>query len=343
VGTIGANEVGSSEDHRGSKALADNTMALETAGEHIVERIPIARGDECAGAVLARLSSQTFDVVDVIYVVDDLGGLRGLVPLPNLLVMPQDRRMGDVVTVWPPTVKPDEDQELVVGLAVEHHLTAIPVVDALGRLLGVVPAQALMAILRREHIEDLHRLAGIQGENAQARLAIEAPPTRRARDRLPWLLVGFVGSFFATFVMSRFEHLLEARLAVAFFIPGIVYLADAIGTQTEAIAVRGLSLSRASLRDLLAGELRTGSLIGVVLGALSFPGVFLAFGDVWLALAVALALLAAGMTATTIGLLFPWVLAYAGKDPAFGSGPVATIIQDVLSLLIYFMLVRVLL
>jgi magnesium transporter len=197
-----------------------------------------------------------------------------------------------------------------------------------------------MAILRGEHIEDLHRLAGIQRENAQARHAIEAPPTRRARDRLPWLLVGFLGSFLATFVMSRFEHLLEARLAVAFFVPGIVYLADAIGTQTEAIAVRGLSLSRASLRHLLAGELRTGSLIGAVLGALSFPAVWLAFQDVWLALAVALAILTAGMTATTIGLLFPWVLASAGKDPAFGSGPVATIIQDVLSLLIYFMVVR---
>jgi magnesium transporter len=143
--------------------------------------------------------------------------------------------------------------------------------------------------------------------------------------------------------MARFEHLLKARLAVAFFIPGIVYLADAIGTQTEAIAVRGLSLSRASLRDLLTGELRTGLLIGTVLGALSFPAVFLAFGDGWLALAVALALLTAGTTATTIGLLFPWVLAYAGKDPALGSGPVATIIQDVLSLLIYFMLVRFLL
>jgi magnesium transporter len=246
----------------------------------------------------------------------------------------------DVITVRPPAVNPDEDQEHVVGLAVEHGLTAVPVVDTLGCLLGVVPAQALMAILRHEHIEDLHRLAGSQRESAQARHAIEAPPTRRARDRLPWLLVGFLGSFLATFVMARFEHLLEAHLAVAFFVPGIVYLADAIGTQTEAIAVRGLSLSRASLRDLLTGELRTGLLIGMVLGALSFPAVFLAFRDVWLTLAVALAILTAGMTATTIGLLFPWVLAYTGKDPAFGSGPVATIIQDVLSLLIYFIVVR---
>jgi magnesium transporter len=71
--------------------------------------------------------------------------------------------------------------------------------------------------------------------------------------------------------------------------------------------------------------------------------VFFAFGDVRLGLAVALAIVTAGMTATTIGLLFPWMLSYAGKDPALGSGPVATIVQDVLSLLMYFMTVRLLL
>jgi CBS domain-containing protein len=141
-----ANELGSGEDHRGAKALADDIMALETASEHLVKRIPIGRGDECVGAVLARLSGQAFDAVDVVYIVivDDLGGLQGHVPLPKLLVMPQDRRLRDVIIVRPPTVNPDEDQEHVVGLAVEHHLTAIPVVDPLGRLLGVVPAQALM-------------------------------------------------------------------------------------------------------------------------------------------------------------------------------------------------------
>ena len=331
-----ANDVG----HRGSGALADDLMALETAREHLVKGVPIARGDECVGTVLARLPGHSFDAVDAVYIVDDLGGLQGLIPLPSLLMLPQDRLLRDVITIRPPTVNPDEDQERVVGLAVEHRLTAVPVVDTLGHLLRVVPAQALMAILRREHIEDLDRIAGIQRDNAHARDAIEAPPLRRARTRLPWLLVGFFGSFIATFVMSRFDQVLEARLDVAFFVPGIVYLADAIGTQTEAIAVRGLSLSRASLRDLLAGELRTGLLIGVILGALSFPSVLLAFRDTWLALAVVLALLTAGMTATTIGLLFPWVLAYAGKDPAYGSGPVATIIQDVLSLLIYFTAVR---
>jgi magnesium transporter len=125
-------------------------------------------------------------------------------------------------------------------------------------------------------------------------------------------------------------------------VPAIVYLADAIGTQTEAAAVRGISLSQAPLKSLLIGELRTGLLIGVALGAILFPVVTLAFGNVRLAVAVSLAVVVAGAFATTLGLLLPWSLSWMGKDPAFGSGPVGTIIQDVLSLIIYFCIANLL-
>lgn len=137
-------------------------------------------------------------------------------------------------------------------------------------------------------------------------------------------------------LVSRFDRVLERNLAVAFFVPAIVYLADAIGTQTEAVVVRGLSLSRLSLGTLLASEVRTGLLIGLTLAVLSFPLVILGFGDVRLGVAVAAAILVAGGVATAIGLVLPWLLHRMGSDPALGSGPVATIIQDLLSLLIYF-------
>ena len=140
----------------------------------------------------------------------------------------------------------------------------------------------------------------------------------------------------ATFIVARFEAALSEKVAIAFFVPGLVYLADAIGTQTEAVAVRGLSLSHAGLAHLIGGELRTGLLIGLVLGAITLPAVWLAFGDWQLALAVTVALLAAGGVATSIGLILPWLLQRLGTDPAYGSGPLATIIQDVLSILIYF-------
>jgi magnesium transporter len=145
----------------------------------------------------------------------------------------------------------------------------------------------------------------------------------------------------AAVVVSRFERVLEGNLAIAFFVPAIVYLADAIGTQTEAIAVRGLSLSRLPLRRLLAGELRTGLLIGVTLAALAFPLVALTVGDARLAAAVSSAIVVAGGVATSVGLMLPWFLQRMGSDPALGSGPVATIVQDVLSLVIYFAIASV--
>jgi magnesium transporter len=314
-------------------------QSFETASQHLVKRVPIFRAEENVGSVLANLQGRPFDSVDAVYIVDEIGHLHGILPLNQLLVTPLGKALSDVARE-PVSVHAGDDQEDVVAVAIKHDLTAVPVVDTDGSFLGVVPAHALLDILRCEHVEDLHRLAGIQRESEQARNAIDSPPVRRARDRLPWLIVGLLGSFLAAFVVSRFEHTLESYIAVSFFIPGIVYLADAIGTQTEAIVVRGLSLSNASLRYLLFGELYTGFLIGLFLGGISFPVVFLTFGDFRLAVAVTLAIVTAGTIATSVGLLLPWILSHAGKDPAFGSGPVATIIQDVLSLFIYFMIIQ---
>jgi magnesium transporter len=310
--------------------------ATETAARHLVTRVPRAAPDERADAVLARLAGQVFDCAESVCVLGPAGDLEGLVPLTRLLAAAPGARLAELALRPAPAVAPDTDQETVANAAIRHGIAAVPVVDAARRLLGVVPPQALLEVLRHEHVEDLHRLAGIARESLQARAALEAPPCRGVRDRLPWLLVGLAGSTLAVALMASFEASLHANVAIAFFVPGIVYLADAIGTQSEAIAVRGLSLSHAPVRRLLLGELRTGLLLGLVLGALGALGVWLWLGEPRLAAAVGIALAAAGTVATTIGFVFPWLLASLGRDPAFGSGPLATVIQDVLSLAIYF-------
>jgi magnesium transporter len=94
---------------------------------------------------------------------------------------------------------------------------------------------------------------------------------------------------------------------------------------------------------LLFGEVAAGFVIGAVLALLAFAGVVAAYADVRLAAAVGAAILAAGTIATTIGLSLPWLLSRIGLDPALGSGPVATIIQDVLSILIYVLAVAAIL
>jgi magnesium transporter len=308
----------------------------ETAGQHLVRRVPLARSCDSAKEVLAGLTGRAYDTVDAVYVVGEQEHLLGVVPLTQLLSMPGDTRMEKAMVRDVPCVRTDRDQEQVCLLAIRHDLTSVPVVDHDERFLGVVPGSVLLGVLRREHTEDIHRLAGVLRSSDQAHSAMEASPWTRALRRLPWLLVGVTGSAIATAVMVRFERILEARIAVAFFIPAIVYLADAVGTQTEAIVVRYLSSGHAPLLRLVWGELLTGLLIGLSLSLIVFPSTLAVFGDVRLATAVTVAVAVAGLVASTVGLIFPWALSWLGKDPAFGSGPVATVIQDVLSLLIYF-------
>jgi len=315
----------------------------ETSAERINPHALVASASDTVAAVRQRIRLQGLDDWDLLCVTDEADRLQGVLTAPQLLGLPDAAVLGAVARRDWPSVSPDSDQERVASVALHHGVHAVPVVDAGGRLLGVVGARTLMSILRREHVEDLHRLAGITRESEAARQAIEDPPLRRVRHRLPWLVVGLVGSMLATFIVARFESVLAATPAVAFFVPGLVYLADAIGTQSEAVAVRGLSLSHAGLGRMLGGELRTGALIALVLALLAFPMVWLVFGELWLATAVALALAGASIVASALGLLLPWLLARFGTDPAYGSGPLATIIQDMLSLLIYFACVTLLL
>ncbi len=311
----------------------------EPVGEHLVSTVLRAQAAETALAVLTRLRTEKPASVELVLVQAADGRLEGVVPIARLIAG-GETQMGALMQRDFPRVTPHVDQEHAASLALHHAVDALPVVDEDGRALGVMPSQALMQVLRREHVEDLHVLAGIRREDSQARHAIEDPPMRRVRHRLPWLLGGLGGAGLATATMAGFESTLSTHIAVAFFVPGIVYLADAIGTQSEAVAVRGLSLTRAGIGHLLAGELRTGLAIGAALGLIAFLPIWIAFGELRLAAAVAIAIFAAGAMAAALGLVLPWLLARFGRDPALGSGPIATVIQDVLSLLIYLAVVR---
>ena len=175
----------------------------------------------------------------------------------------------------------------------------------------------------------------IRNAAAAARSATEEPVGRRYIHRLPWLLLGLAGSAVAAVIVGRFEARLQANLSLAFFLPGIVYLADAVGTQTEAVIVRGLSVG-ASIRTTLRREIITGLLIGLTLALIATP-LGLATIDPDVVPVVAISLFAASAVATAVAMTLPSLLDRLGADPAFGSGPLATVIQDLLSILIYFM------
>lgn len=321
---------------RSPELAREQRHGTSTARAALARDVPAIGADATIGQALALLAQRRFDCVELLCIVDAERRLLGALPLAALSGQPPERALAELPWADTAFASLDTDQEHVATVALHHGLPALPIVDAQHRLAGAVSAVSLLQIMREEHVEDLHRLAGLRHRRSAASRALREPPVQRVRDRLPWLLVGLAGSALATALMTRFEQALQHTVAVAFFVPGLVYLADAIGTQTEAIVVRGLSLTRTRFAQQWLKEALTGALMGLVLGVLAAAGALSAFGHLRLALAVGLAVWAAGAAAASIGCALPWALARYGVDPAYGSGPMATIIQDVLTIATYF-------
>jgi magnesium transporter len=315
----------------------------ESAEFHVLKKILLARPETTCGEAVAQFRQQQLDYADAAVVIDSQRRVVGMISTGKLVTEGANTPLGRVMQRDVPIATLDTDQERVASLAIDSVLGAVPIVDGNGCFVGLITPQALLSVLRREHVEDLHRLTGILIETDAARAAIEGSPLRRARHRLPWLFVGLAGSALAAVIMARYEAILKARVEIAFFLPGVVYLADAIGTQTEAIAVRGLSLSHLGIRQLLGRELWTGVTMGACLGTVAALALWAFLQDLPLALAIGMALFASGSIASAIGLVLPWSFHRFGFDPAYGSGPLGTVAQDLLSVLLYFVCITALL
>jgi magnesium transporter len=321
-----------------SENSASKVTQRETAASHMVAHIPRATADTPVGTVIQSLRGKKFECADTVFVTDDEGRLEGIVRINDLLAE-NDCEIGEIMEPEHEAVRIDDDQEQIAMLALDLNMIAVPVVSADNKLIGAVPPEALFGILRAEHMEDLQLLAGITPHEQGPTTALNAPLYDRFRRRVPWLVFGLFASSVITFIMAGFEQSLSANLEVAFFIPALVYISGAIGTQAVSVAVRGLSADSVSIKGLLQGELVIGTAIGATLGLISFVLVYAALGDGALSLAIGLAVLVAGTVSTVVGFGLPWMFDHFGSDPALGSGPVCTIIQDVASLLIYFVLV----
>jgi magnesium transporter len=307
---------------------------LGIASDHATMRVPVATGDDTAESIRTALTGRAFESAADIAVCDG-ERLLGLVTIERLLAAPATSTMNELMDDTPPVVSPGVDQEHAAWRAVMQGESSLALVGGDGRFRGLVPPQRLLGVLLAEHDEDMARLGGFQHDAAAARGASTERVGRRLRHRLPWLLIGLAGAVVAAAIVGAFAKDLEDQVELAFFVPGIVYMADAVGTQTETLVIRGLSVG-IPIGSVVRRELLTGALVGVILAALFFPFAWLGWGDAEVAAAVSIALLAACSTATLIAMGLPWAISRFGADPAFGSGPLATVVQDLLSLLIYF-------
>lgn len=267
--------------------------------------------------------------------------LLGLVSLEQLVAANPDTPLAMLIEGEPVAVGPDADLETVSLQAAHRGARTVAVVDDSGRFLGVLPPERLISTLEREHEEDLARLGGFLAGTGVARTASEEAVPRRLWHRLPWLALGLAGAMVSAGIVASFEEELETQVLLAFFIPAVVYMADAVGTQTETVVIRGMAVG-VPLRRIVRSELATGLVVGILLAASFFAFALAIWGNAGVAATVALALFVSASFATLIAMTLPYLLARLGRDPAFGSGPLATVLQDLLSIVVYFAIAAVL-
>ncbi|WP_415383356.1 magnesium transporter [Halosimplex sp. TS25] len=286
--------------------------------------------------MLDHLNGETWESADTIYVTE-CGQLLGRIDIAALFGSadhhPASRLMG------PATVQlsPDADRERAIFLAIKSDRTEIPVVDGDGQLIGVVTSQAIIDSMHEEHLEDVLLSAGIQKTRHKITELASTQVRVAVRARAPWLLFGLVAGLILSVVTSQFEATLEQTIALAFFAPVVAYIADSVGTQSEAIAIRAFVLSDVDYGRYLRRELLIGILIGTMLGVLGGLGAAVIVGSAQIGVVVGLSLFISSTVATVLASLIPIGFILLDIDPALGSGPLATALQDIISIVIYFL------
>ncbi len=295
--------------------------------------VPKARADETVGVALERLREHKPEEASHLYLIDEASVLTGQVPIERLVAAAPGTMLDDLRGDPPIEVRPDDNAETVAVLAVERHDADVAVVDGERKLVGAIPIGRLLALLHEEHVDEILRRAGVGAAHPSPTEAHETIKAFRART--PWLALGLLGGMLAGGVASVFEESLKREVTLAFFLPLVVYMADAIGTQTETILVRRMVYGRVALFAQLRREAAVGVLIGLTIGAAAWAGLWLLGGRGRVAAVVALTILSSSIVATLVASLLPWILDRLGVDPAMASGPVATVLQDLLSVAIY--------
>lgn len=316
----------------------------ETAGGLMgKEYLAVQGAQTCGEAVdeLRKMDEDDLAETHSVYVIDRRGRLTGHLPLMSLLLASPRVRVEEVMEPDPLYVEVDLDQEEVAAFFRMHDLITLPVVDHRHKMVGRITADDVLDVMEEEATEDISRLAGVSVEEFGEQSAF-----RVARSRLPWLIGALLGQTGAVFVLGNFERSLEAKVALAFYIPMIMAMAGNIGIQTSSVVVRGLATGEVDFFHLgrhLARELGTAMLTGVSIALLSYGLSFAFNGDPQVSLVLGLSMLSVIVFAAMAGSGIPLLMHRVGIDPAVATGPFITTANDIVGLLIYFGLAAVLL
>lgn len=292
---------------------------------------------------MRRIRGQAKEVTRVhsIYVVNKDDKLVGRLSLKDLIIAKSDQKIADISKDSVDSVNVDEDDEEIAKIMAKYDLEAIPVVDDNNVLVGRITIDDIIDVIRDEADKDYQMAAGFSQD-------VEANDTiwELTKARLPWLILALFGGFVSVSVLGSFDEAMEKYPQLFYFTPLIAAMAGNVGVQSSAIIVQGLANDslRGSLFKRLLKEILQGLLNGFVLATLLMSAGMLFLGfPLDLGITVAMSLVSVIIIASIIGTFIPIILAKRGVDPALATGPFITTSNDILGILIYFSIAKLVL
>ncbi len=292
---------------------------------------------------LVQKRSENKEMVFYLYITHSECKLSGVLSLRELLMHPPEEQLKNIMNPHVISVNTDTDQEEVAHVVSQYNILAVPVVDASYSLVGIVTVDDIIDVIREEATEDFLQMAGAGKDREILLKSVKESAMLRA----PWLFASWIGGIAAMFIIGAFEQELSQVLALAAFIPIVIGMGGNIATQSSTIIVRGIATGRINMNELLVvvfKELRVGIILGVIYGLFLGLVAYLGYSEPkLLGVVVGIAIFFSMAMSAAIGTSIPLLLKRFDIDAAVATGPFVTTSIDIVGVLLYFWVAKVLL
>lgn len=293
---------------------------------------------ECIDEI--RIQAEKVDKIYSVYVVDNQDKLLGKVSLKKIVLSNDSIRVADIFDEDLMSVETYMEDVEVAQLMQKYDFDAVPVVNAIGKLVGRITIDDIVDVITETADEVQQMMSGVSSD-------VEEDDTIWAisKARLPWLIIGMAGGMAGAQFMGLFKEDIILIPAVAFFIPLITATGGNVGIQSSSIVVQTLANSNVFVSSIWKRLLKVFSVAivnGTILAVMVFGAIMLFNRDQSLAFTVSLALFSVVLLASFMGTVTPLVLNRLGVNPAIASGPFITTTNDLIGLAVYFMVAHTL-
>ncbi len=318
----------------------------DTSAGHLMSRgyvfiAPEVTVAAAIGAVRIHAEERSEPIYNV-YALDEKDTLVGIASLRDLLLADPSARLSTILRTNVISVVPEMDQEEVARRMAKYDLNVMPVVDQTGKILGVITIDDIIDVLTAEQTEDVQKIGGVE--------PLDVPYFQTSflsfiRKRGVWLVVLFLEEFFTQTALRHYDPVFRAIEGASYYVPLLISTGGNSGSQSSTLVIRGMAVGEIKPKDwwrILYREAGMGLVLGIFLGAIGFARVLM-YQDQHLPFAFTIGFTLVGivMCGCTVGSMLPIILRRCGVDPATSSTPFIASLVDVLGIVIFVHVAKV--